>query len=223
MKTKQHFIIVDCETGGLVASENPITQIAMLAIEPETFKEINRFEAFVKGYDNLKYNPVALESTMISMNDINKGIDVEKMCRLFIEFCKQVTPEGDRGAKKPILVGHNIIFDIAFIRRAFQSCKKNLGDYVSSNNGEIAYFDTLLMAKHYWLNEKGHRLEDCLKRVGINLTDAHRAMNDVLGTTKLFSFFMGKLKGQVVTKTVKIEEKKEDYTEVDEMRKHFEF
>jgi DNA polymerase III epsilon subunit-like protein len=151
------------------------------------------------------------------------------MVSLFIEFCKQLVPTGDKGQNRPLLCGHNVIFDIAFVKYAFKFCNKDLADYVISNNGEIGNIDTLLLAKRRWANEKGHRLEDCLKRIGVKINDAHRAMNDVVATVKLLSYFMGHLVGQATVKSVKKEENKEsknpneESIEVDNMRKSFEF
>ena len=50
---KANYIIFDCETGGLDPIKNPITQIALLTIDSESLKELNRWETYVKPYDDL--------------------------------------------------------------------------------------------------------------------------------------------------------------------------
>lgn len=220
MTNNQSYLLLDCETGGLDCDKHPITQIALLAIDTVTFKEVNRFETFVKGYGGLTYDPIALKSTNITLADINKGITIEKLIPLFIAFCQNITPKGDRGRNFPIIVGHNVVFDLRFIKYAFNYCKKNLHESVNSNGREIVYIDTLPLSRAKWPNEGKHNLGACCERAGYKFADAHRAMADTVATKKLFEFLIGSLRGgkaennEGTTATVKGKDS--------EFRKHFE-
>lgn len=193
--------VFDVETGGLKAEENPITNIAMAAFDTKKWKQINKFETFVKPYNDLEITKKALDYTMVDMKDINNGIDVKEMVKIIIKFFKEVkSGRGDTG--KPILAGHNVQFDIGFLDYAFDFCGKNLRDHVAVNNGEITRIDTMNLAHLAWdgllssSTNSSYSLSNCLKRVGVDLVEAHGAMNDVIATAKLLKFFRDKMRSE---------------------------
>ena len=83
---KSDYIVFDCETGGLDETKNPITQYAAVILDGSTLKEIDRWETFVKPYGNLVIEQQALDSTMVTMSDINKGMNVKDFVATAIEF-----------------------------------------------------------------------------------------------------------------------------------------
>jgi DNA polymerase III alpha subunit (gram-positive type) len=192
----QAIVIFDCETGELSCEENPITQIALIAIDSVTLKEINRFECFVKPYENLIIEKEALEGTQVSLSDINRGIEVKELVRVLIKFFESLTPKGDRGKNKPLLAGHNVTFDIAFLSRAFDFCRKDLSEYVHSNNKIITYLDTLPLSRIRFSQKGKFRLGLVCERFGIELNDAHGAMNDVVATMKVLLEHIKSLRGE---------------------------
>lgn len=204
MANTANYVITDVETGGLIPDirtakdkdkgkpANPITQVAFLTIDSINFKELNRFETFVKPYENLVITKEALASTMLSMSDILKGMDYKKLIKFVIEYLKQAT----NGTRKPILIGHNINFDIGFYAALFRYDNKNFYDYIDDG----VPICTLRLAKAKWdavlakEDVKKITLTHCCKLAGIKLTDAHGAMNDVLATTKLVTYFFNLLR-----------------------------
>ena len=76
---RSNFIVNDCETGGLDFAKNPITQYACVILDSYTLKEIDRFETFVRPYDDLEIEKDALEHTMVTMSDIKDGISRKKL------------------------------------------------------------------------------------------------------------------------------------------------
>ena len=178
-------IVLDCETGGLDPTKHAITEIAMLSVDPKGMKEINRWETLIKSYGDLEYEKDALEVTGISLEDINSGMDATKVVAIFIKFCEQLTPKGDRGKHKPIIVGHNVGFDIGFIKRLFEEAGKNLADYVNTTGTEIAHIDTQRLAMVKWYDMKSHKLGKCCERANVTIKNVHRAMADVMLTYQL--------------------------------------
>jgi DNA polymerase III alpha subunit (gram-positive type) len=83
---KANYIVYDTETGGLDKEKNPITQFACVVLDYKTLKEIDRWETFIKPYNDLIIEKEALEHTMVSMSDINNGISLKK----FIKRCMTV-------------------------------------------------------------------------------------------------------------------------------------
>lgn len=189
-------ITFDCETGGLDSEKHPITEIALTS-QSDDFKVINNFKTYVKPYANLTITKEAVQASMISMSDIQNGMDYKKVVDICIKFFKETNPSGNR-FNRPILVGHNVAFDVAFLTTMFSHAGKNLHEYVQSNNKVIVYVDTLPLSKFVWAkvakDDSSLNLTSCSKRIGIDLVDAHGAANDVKATISLMQWFVDKLK-----------------------------
>jgi DNA polymerase III alpha subunit (gram-positive type) len=223
METKigrYNYIIFDFETGGLDSTLNPITEIGMMLVNGDNLKEINKWESYIKPYNNLTLEKRALEITMITETQLNKGLDIKQMVDTFCILAKSITPKGDKGQKRPTLVGHNVAFDISFLQYAFKLCGKNLEDYVHSNQKEITAIDTMKLAQQAWNDEKSN-LAYCCKKIGIDHVDAHRAMNDVVVTWKLWSYFVRAMRGSNTTTKGSVITVEENKTQ--EFRNTFQF
>ena len=83
---KSNYIVFDKETGGLDETKKPITQYAAVVLDGRTLKEIDRWETFVKPYGDLVIEKDALDHTMVSMSDINKGLKVKDFVATVKEF-----------------------------------------------------------------------------------------------------------------------------------------
>lgn len=191
---KSNYIVYDCETGGTDEKKNPITQYACIVLDFKTLKEIDRFETFVKPYNDLIIEKEALEHTMVSMSDIRHGISVENFVDVLFEFNKMHQAKGKyKDANRLVPVGHNITFDNRFLTYACNFCGKNYYEYVHEN-----FIDTMPLAKMTWGLEGNEkiRLSDCVERAKLKLTDAHGAMNDVEATTDLLRWFIKKLRAK---------------------------
>lgn len=189
-----NFLIHDCETGGLDAKKNPITQYACVVLEYKTLKEIDRFETFVKPYNDLVVEKQALEHTMVSMSDIRQGISGENLVEVLCQFYGQHQAKSRfKDAGRLVSVGHNIPFDHDFLEYAFVLYGKDFWEYIHKN-----FFDTMVAAKMAW-GLKGNekiRLTDATNYAKLKLTDAHGAMNDVEATADLFRWFVKKFRSK---------------------------
>jgi DNA polymerase-3 subunit epsilon len=188
--SKNVLVVFDTETGGLKPKENPIMEIALVALDMKTLDEVGRWETLVKPYNGLKYDQAALDIHGISISEAtNKGVSLEEMVATTIKFYKQFTPKGGRGGGRPILSGHNLPFDNGMLKEAFSLAGYNLFDFVLSNGEEISVFDTLPISKFVWPSEDKHTLGECCKRAGMGDFTAHRAMPDVIASCDLIRFF----------------------------------
>ena len=196
---KANYIGLDCETGGLDHEKNPITQIALLAIDSSTLEEINRFEFFIKPYDDLKIEKEALDATGLKMVDINNGHDKKKAVKLITDFAKEISPNS-RPENRPIMIGHNVQFDIGFIDYLFKSVGKDIYKVFSRT-----FECTMLQTKKFNPSASSLKLGKCCEAVGIDLADAHKAMNDTVATVELFKHYVNKLraKGGTANATIK--------------------
>lgn len=191
---KSNYIIYDCETGGLDETKNPITQYACVVLDYNTLKEIDRFETYIKPYNDLVIQKEALEHTMVSMTDIKKGISAKDFVNVLFEFnALHQAKSKTREMGRLVPVGHNIPFDNRFLNYVCNLYGKNYHDLVYEN-----YIDTFPIAKMTWglKGEEKLNLTACCERAKIKLTDAHGAMNDVESTADLFRFFVKKLRNK---------------------------
>ena len=214
-------ICLDIESGGLNPAKNPITQIAYQAFELDNYKPILEFSTYVQPYANLELEDAAMKYTNITYAQLANGMDsksvVKKMCE---DFANANTAKTH--TKKPILLGHNIGFDIGFIQYLFVMQKVDLGKYLDTNKNYLGqevpkYYDTLLLAKQKWADDEKmikYNLTACCQKAGVEITDAHHAMNDVKATKELFFY---------LTNTLRSNKASEGNTEHTRVRNHFKF
>lgn len=192
---KSDYIVFDCETGGLDETKNPITQYAAVILDGKTLKEKDRFETFIKPYNDLTIEKQALEHTMVTMSDINAGITLG-------QFVKTVTSwwESHRAKAKVkemgrlVPVGHNVTFDLRFINYALAlEGAETTEEWMYPN-----LIDTFSLGKMAFGIEGDEKLNlgACCERAKIKLTDAHGAMNDVEATAELFRWYMKKMRAK---------------------------
>lgn len=191
---KSNYIIHDCETGGLDENKNPITQYAAIILDFKTLKEIDRWETFVKPYNDLVIEQKALDATMVTMSDVNNGITLQefiKTATTFWENHRARTRTRDMG--RLISVGHNIKFDHRFLEYACQLQTKSIFEYFQETP-----VDTMTLSKMTWgLNgDERINLGACCGYAGIDLTDAHGAMNDTEATADLFRWFVKNMRSK---------------------------
>lgn len=183
----------DVETGGLDETKNPITQYAAVVLDGKTLKEIDRWETFIRPYGDLTIEQRALDHTMVSMADINKGLSIEKFIDTAITFWEQYMVRGrTREQGRLIPVGHNVTFDLRFINYALAFCgKPNIEQWMYPN-----FIDTLVFSKLAFgvKGDEKINLGAVCALTKIKLTDAHGAMNDTLATTELLRYFMRQLR-----------------------------
>lgn len=197
----QSVISIDVETGGLSPTKNPICSVALTSFSLENGVEISKFETFVQPYADLAYDDKAMEYTGIKYTQLNAGLSikdtVKKLCEHF-----ELANIARTHTKKPALLGHNILFDIGFIMKAFSHCRVDISKYLDckeDGNGNMipAHYDTMWLSRMKWGADESmtkYNLGACCEKAGVALTDAHNAMNDVVATKELFLYFMNGLR-----------------------------
>lgn len=202
------YIILDFETGGLDCTKNAVTEVGMLCVDGGTFKEIGRYESYISPYI-AEYNQQALDFTGITLDLLNqKGKPLKQVVTEMSEFFKEMKEKTSNShTKKPILVGHNLGFDIGFLQAIFREVKMDLSTLVDGtkdyyNNYRPLYIDTIVMSKLTWGNDEmmsNYKLGTCVEKSGGSLNDGHKAINDVIATKELLITFVNKLRSQPVT------------------------
>jgi len=216
-------IVIDCETGGLSPIKNPITQIAYEAFQLDDYEMLGEYSSYIKPYNNLVLEQGAMDITGITPEKLDKeGIDIKVAVKKMCEDFQRFNVAGYR--KKPILVGHNVGFDVGFITYAFNFCKVDIGKFLDCNqdahgNNIPKYIDTIGLAKSNWGAEAEdikYNLTACTKKACLEQFEAHSALSDVRATTGLFLFFVEKMRENN-------ESVKSLVTRENTVRKHFQF
>lgn len=160
------FIFLDIETNGIDPSVHQIIEIA--CVKWQDGKILETFESLTNPHALLPY-----EITLLT------GItDAElKTAPLFPEIKPRIL---DFIGDLPI-VGHNIAFDISFLR----------SHHCEIKNPEI---DTVALARILLLKEPSYALEVLMKKYDLPTKPSHRAMADVETTISFFEFLAEKIK-----------------------------
>ncbi|MDP5038890.1 MAG: exonuclease domain-containing protein, partial [Candidatus Gracilibacteria bacterium] len=155
-------VCLDLETTGVDCKKDSIIEYALVKFDENTFKEIDRLEGLINpGF------PIPELITNIT-NIFDK--DVENSPKWNNDIIFKITEFiGDC----PI-IGHNTPFDRDFLINNGVDIQENI------------ILDTFVLANIILLDEKSLNLGSLLDSYGIELSGAHRAINDVLGTIKLF-------------------------------------
>lgn len=201
----QNYIVFDFETGGLNTDLNPAMEVAIVIVDGSSLKVIATYSSLIKRYsEHHVYDPKAMKYTGLT----------EEMCELEGKPVKTVVSEiteiiknnSIRNAKyMPILVGHNILFDIKFLQQIFHFGKGKLESLITGEDNYFKQFtphcfDTQRIAMAKYAQDPKitqHTLTACIENAGLELNDAHRALADTLITAELFTIYINNLRSEV--------------------------
>lgn len=192
--------IWDIETGGLKRNYSALAEIAMIIIDSETLEEKDRYEAIISPYELSNgelahYDPKALQYNGLTMSQIQQGKPAKQVCKEIEILCKKHKKRMRGGNGKLIPAGHNLEkFD-----------KPHFSDFLEIHNKKYQdlfqqwSLDTLWITRLKWVIDgsiPNHKLGTACNEAGIQLFDAHRAINDVEANTDLVRFFLKLLRSQ---------------------------
>ncbi len=191
------YFIFDCETGGLDGKTDAICELCGVFVNGLTLEVTDTYETIIKPY-GLRYQKEALAVHGLTEDILTEhGEEPEQVIAELIMLFEKYNQDKKRSGRL-MLVGHNVNFDISFLSNFFSMYGMNLSDYVATiklDNGKEypASLDTINFSHLTWPEEKTYKLKNCAEKGGVELFDAHRAMNDVEATYKLFKLFTSRL------------------------------
>ncbi len=80
-----------------------------------------------------------------------------------------------------VILGHNVRFDLSFLRKEFRRCGREMTDLL----GEVPVLDTVRIARRRF-GRGGNGLQNLSRRLGCPAPVAHRALADALTTAAVF-------------------------------------
>ena len=164
------YCVLDLETTGFSFRTEKITEIGIMKIK--NGEVLDEFSCFVNPEKPIPQRVV--EVTNITDDMVKDAETIDKVFPKMLEFI------GDS-----VLVAHNADFDIGFLKYN----AKELG-YTLDNT----YLDTLRLAKELFPDYKKYKLGIIAENLGIKVEVAHRALDDVDTTVKVFNVMISMLK-----------------------------
>lgn len=155
------YVVLDLETTGLDPKTDKIIEIGAVRVRDGAI--VDSFSSFINPGRGLSEK--TRELTGITMEDLKEAPFIEDVLEQLLLFL------GD-----DILLGHNILFDYSFLKRAVVNQKK-----VFEKEG----IDTLRIARRFLVELDSRNLGFLCKYYGIEL-EAHRALNDAVATHMLY-------------------------------------
>lgn len=193
MRLEHSFCVMDLETGGLSPNKCAVTEIAIIVLD-NNFNVVKKYGQIVAPYGEYEHQAKAMEITGLTMDVLMKE---GKGYMTVYKEVEDILKSAKNGKRKPVIVGHNIAFDLSFLREFFRFCGGDFDSLV-----EPVYIDTMWMMRlnHGHEDLPNHKLSTCCEILGVTLTDAHRALQDTMATADLFrSLVMESRNGKVVS------------------------
>ncbi|MBQ8591801.1 MAG: 3'-5' exonuclease [Lachnospiraceae bacterium] len=159
------YVSVDLETTGLNPKYDKIIEIGAVKVIHGEMTET--FESFVNPHRKL--DKKVIELTHITDEQLVDAPEIEIVLKQFLEF-----------AGEEILLGHRILFDYSFLKKAAVNCKLPF---------ERRGIDTLKLARKYLPDLESRRLPFLCQYYGIAYT-AHRALEDAKASHLLYQRLM---------------------------------
>ena len=164
------YCVLDLETTGFSFRTEKITEVGIMKIKNGEI--LDKFECFVNPEKPIP--PRVVEVTNITDDMVKNAEKIDVVMPKILDFI------GDS-----VLVAHNADFDIGFLKYN----AKLLG--LELNN---TYIDTLRLAKELFPEFKKYKLGIIADNLGIKVEVAHRALDDVDTTVKVFNIMINMLK-----------------------------
>lgn len=172
-------IFLDTETTGFDPKKNRLIEVALCRWEDGHITD--RFETLVDPQ-----MPIPAEITLLTgirNEDVSGAPRAHEVAKEISEFIGS-TP----------VVGHNIAFDMGFLRAA-------------GINVQSPQIDTVVLARCLLLKEDSYALEVLMKRYKLPLRDSHRAMADTETAVDFFNFLVQKIREFDETMRIEVIEK----------------
>ena len=176
------YCVLDLETTGFSAKTEKITEVGIMKVK--NGEVIDEFSCFVNPEKHIPER--VTEVTNITDEMVKDAKTIEQVFPEILDFIKD-----------SVLVAHNAPFDMGFLK---QNAK------VLGYEFDYTYIDTLSLAKDLFPDYKKYKLGKIAENLGIKVEVAHRALDDVDTTVKVFRVMLDMLKEHGAKKVDDIDE-----------------
>ena len=177
-------IFIDTETGGVNPEKSALIQLSgIIRIDK---KDIEKFNFYIKPFENSEVNEKALEVQGRTLEELktDKYVEEKEVYKQFIKLLDKYIDKYDR-TDKFIVAGYNVRFDVDILKAFFQRHGNNfLFSYLDSSMLDPLYSIRLLQIAEVLPVLENNKLETWCKHFGIELK-AHDSLEDIEATKKL--------------------------------------
>lgn len=152
------YVVLDCETSGLSPKSDEIIEIALIKYVKGEL--VDTFSSLVAPSRPISSR--ITEITWITNTDLENAPTIQEIIPKVWDFIDGF-----------VLVGHNIPFDIGFLKTQFAK---------SGYEGRFNYVDTLQLARSAFPDFPNHKLSTCIEKLSLSDGQTHRAMGDTVCT-----------------------------------------
>ncbi len=163
------YCVLDLETTGFSAVTEKITEIGVMKVKDGVV--VDEFSCFVNPEKPIPTR--VTEVTNITDDMVRDAETIDIVFPKLLDFIKD-----------SVLVAHNAEFDMGFLRHNAK---------VLGYNFDFTYLDTLALAKDLFPEYNSYKLGRIAKSLGIKVDVAHRALDDVGTTVKVFNVMLDML------------------------------
>lgn len=177
-------IFIDTETGGVNPEKAALIQLS--GIIRINKKDIEKFNFYIKPFENSEVNEKALEVQGRTLEELktNKYVEEKEVYKQFINLLDKYIDKYDK-SDKFIVAGYNVRFDVDILKAFFQRHGNNfLFSYLDSSMLDPLYSIRLLQIAEILPVLENNKLETWCKHFGIELK-AHDSLEDIEATKKL--------------------------------------
>jgi DNA polymerase-3 subunit epsilon len=180
-RSKQQYIVLDVETGGLNPNEHSILEVSGILWKPgEIIQPV--FDCYIKE-ENITTVPKAMEVNQINLDNVEKHGRTPKEA---IKYIRNRLDDVLGVERRPVkILAHNASFDYSFLQRLYRLADKTIyRDFYSRTIDSASILEFLMIVDHI----KGNRASaDVLFESTNNQIkdeERHRSFYDALATAK---------------------------------------
>ncbi len=180
MLNPDRILFIDTETGGTDPSLHSLLTVGLVTWEDGSLSET--FEIAIDD-GHLFATKEALEINKI---DLKKHREISTSPTNAIKQIIQYTTDNFSQSEKVTLAGHNISFDIRFLRYLFESKNYDFSEYFSHRSIDTSSILHFLFFSGK-LSSKIVSSSEAFEYFGIEVQGRHTALGDAIATAELFS------------------------------------
>lgn len=178
--TDEKLIFIDTETGGIDPDIHSLLSIGLVVWQD--FRVVDSLELLVKDKELLA-SEEALAINRINLKEhLEVGLDLNIAMERLLSFLRKHFTDGE----KVTVAGHNISFDIQFLKKFFKRNGLEYSRFFSHRSIDTSAILYYLFLRGTMIN-KSISSDSAFDEFGIKVNKRHSALDDALATAELFN------------------------------------
>jgi len=171
-------LFIDTETGGLDPNKHSLLSIGLVLFEDNAI--IDSTEIYIKE-EEYRVTPYAMKINGINLYELyEKGVSPDIAVEKIIDFVS------NNDEKKIIVGGHNVNFDIGFLKQLFAKTPYSYNKYISHRYIDVASILKIFTDVKYF-DKEVHSLDDAIEYFDIKIENRHSALDDAIATALVYN------------------------------------